>query len=93
MLVSGKLGDLFGHRLIFTAGLLISAIAFVLCATATEFGQLLAFRVAQGIGASLVLSCGPAIATSLFPEQYRSRVLGIYLMFGIGGFWGRRSAA
>ena len=89
MLVFGKLGDLFGHRLIFTAGLLVSAITFVLCATATEFGWLLAFRVAQGIGASLVLSCGPAIATSLFPEQYRSRVLGIYLMmFGIGGVLG-----
>ena len=66
MLVFGKLGDLFGHRLILTAGLLVSAITFVLCATATEFGWLLAFRVAQGIGASLVLSCGPAIATSLF---------------------------
>ena len=89
MLVFGKLGDLFGHRLILTAGLLVSAITFVLCATATEFGWLLAFRVAQGIGASLVLSCGPAIATSLFPEQYRSRVLGIYLMmFGIGGVLG-----
>ena len=89
MLVFGKLGDLFGHRLIFTAGLLVSAIAFVLCATATEFSWLLAFRVAQGIGASLVLSCGPAIATLLFPEQYRSRVLGIYLMmFGIGGVLG-----
>ncbi|MEE3094440.1 MAG: MFS transporter, partial [Pseudomonadota bacterium] len=89
MLVFGKLGDLFGHRLILTAGLLVSAITFVLCATATEFGWLLAFRVAQGIGASLVLSCGPAIATSLFPEQYRSRVLGIYLMMlGIGGVLG-----
>jgi len=89
MLVFGKLGDLFGHRLIFTTGLLVSALTFVLCATATEFGWLLAFRIAQGIGASLVLSCGPAIATSLFPEQYRSRVLGIYLMmFGIGGVLG-----
>jgi len=89
MLIFGKLGDLFGHRLIFAAGLLFSAVTFALCATASEFSWLLAFRIAQGVGASLVLSCGPAIATSLFPEQHRSRALGIYLMlFGIGGVLG-----
>ena len=86
MLVFGKLGDLFGHRHIFAAGLAVSFVAFLLCAITTKFEWLLAFRVVQGIGASLVLSCGPAIATSLFPEEYRSRVLGVYLMmFGIGG--------
>lgn len=89
MLIFGKLGDLFGHRLIFAAGLLVSSVTFALCAAASEFGWLLAFRIAQGVGASLVLSCGPAIATSLFPEQHRSRALGIYLMmFGIGGVLG-----
>ena len=89
MLIFGKLGDLFGHRLIFAAGLLVSSVTFALCATANEFSWLLAFRIAQGVGASLVLSCGPAIATSLFPEQHRSRALGIYLLiFGIGGVLG-----
>lgn len=89
MLVFGKLGDQFGHRRIFAAGLAVSLVGFVLCARATTFEWLLAFRFLQGIGAALVLSCGPAIATSLFPEAYRSRVLGIYLlMFGIGSALG-----
>ncbi len=89
MLVFGKLGDLFGHKRIFTAGLVVSLVSFLLCAGATEFEWLLAFRVMQGVGAALVLSCGPAIATSLFPESQRSRAVGIYLMmFSVGGVLG-----
>jgi hypothetical protein len=89
MLVFGKLGDLFGHKRIFTAGLALSVLTFTLCAIAWRFEWLLAFRVSQGVSAALVLSCGPALATSLFPEAYRGRVLGAYLMmFGIGGALG-----
>lgn len=89
MLVFGKLGDIFGYKRIFMAGLALSVATFTLCAIAWRFEWLLVFRVSQGISAALVLSCGPAIATSLFPEQYRGRVLGAYLMmFGIGGALG-----
>ena len=50
---------------------------------------LLAGRVAQGIGAGLILSVGPALATSLFPEEQRARVLGHYMMmFGLGAALG-----
>ena len=39
----------------------------------------------QGVGAALTLSCGPAIATSLYPEAQRARILGYYTMaFGLG---------
>lgn len=89
MLVFGKLGDLFGHKRIFTAGLALSLLTFTLCAVAWTFEWLLVFRVAQGVSAALVMSCGPALATSLFPEQHRARVLGAYItMFGIGAALG-----
>jgi MFS family permease len=78
MLVFGKLGDLFGYRRMFQLGLVVSAVAFVLCALAPGFGALLAFRVLQGIGAALTLSCAPALATSLYDERGRTRALGIY---------------
>ncbi|HEX2887042.1 MFS transporter [Vineibacter terrae] len=78
MLVFGKLGDLLGYRLIFQVGLLISAVAFVLCALAPSFGWLLLFRVLQGIGAALAISVAPALATSLYDERDRSRALGAY---------------
>jgi MFS family permease len=86
MLVFGRLGDMVGHRRIFLAGAALSAVAFAGCALAPGFGWLLAARVAQGMGAALLLSCGPALATFLFPEGERARALGLYTMiFGLGG--------
>ncbi len=85
MLVFGKLGDMFGHRRIFLLGLSVSTFAFVACAMAPAFHWLLLARMLQGIGAALVLSCGPALATALFPETRRARALGAYtMMFGVG---------
>ena len=89
MLVFGRVGDMLGYRRIFLAGSLWSAVAFVLCALAPSYGALLVARVLQGVGAALVLSCGPALATSLHSEVARTRVLGIYTMvIGIGGALG-----
>lgn len=78
MLTCGKLGDLFGHRRILRAGLLISGLAFAICASATVFATLLAGRMLQGVGIALAVSCAPALATALYPESGRTRVLGLY---------------
>jgi EmrB/QacA subfamily drug resistance transporter len=89
MLVFGRVGDMLGYRRIFLAGSAWSAVAFVLCAVAPSYNALLGARVLQGVGAALVLSCGPALATSLYPETARIRILGIYTMaIGIGGALG-----
>lgn len=88
-LVFGRVGDMLGYRRIFLIGCTWSTVAFLLCAAAPSFELLLAARVMQGIGAALSLSCGPALATSLYPESERTRVLGLYTMaFGIGGALG-----
>jgi EmrB/QacA subfamily drug resistance transporter len=89
MLVFGRVGDMLGYRRIYITGSLWSAVAFVLCAMAPSYPALLAARVLQGIGAALVLSCGPALATSLYAETARTRILGVYTMvIGIGGALG-----
>jgi EmrB/QacA subfamily drug resistance transporter len=89
MLVFGRIGDMLGYRRLFLIGTGWSAAAFTLCAVAPSFGWLLAARVLQGVGAALVLSCGPALATSLYEEERRPRVLGLYTMvFGVGGALG-----
>jgi MFS family permease len=75
MLVCGKLGDLFGHRLIFRIGLVVSAIGCAACAAAPDWPLFLWARGGQGIGTALALSCTPALATSLFPESARTRAL------------------
>jgi MFS family permease len=89
MLVFGRVGDMLGYRRIFLAGSLWSAVAFALCAMAPSYATLLAARVLQGVGAALVLSCGPALATSLHAEAARTRILGAYTMvIGISGALG-----
>ena len=85
MLAFGRVGDMWGHARVFRAGLLWSIAAFLLCAAAPSFGWLLFFRFLQGIGAGLIISCAPALVTSLYPEARRSHALGIFtLMFAIG---------
>jgi len=78
MLALGRIGDVFGHARVFRAGLAWSAVAYLLCAFAPDYATLLACRVLQGIGAALVISCGAALATGLYPERLRGRVLGAY---------------
>lgn len=88
-LVFGRAGDMLGYRRIFQMGNISGAVAFLLCAAAPTFGWLLGARILQGVGAALALSCGPALATSLYPEDRRAHVLGVYtMMFGIGSALG-----
>ncbi|MBN8734579.1 MAG: MFS transporter [Acidobacteria bacterium] len=56
MLVCGKLGDLFGHRLVFRIGLAISAVGCAACAAAPDWPLFLWARGAQGIGTALAPS-------------------------------------
>jgi MFS family permease len=89
LLTFGRIGDMLGYRRVFLVGTGWSTLAFIACAAAPSYPVLLAGRVAQGVGAGLILSCGPALATSLFPESLRARALGQYMMmFGIGGALG-----
>lgn len=77
-LAFGKLGDIWGYRRVFVTGLAIAAMGFSACALAVEFWQLVAGRIVQGIGIALTWSCAPALATSLYPETQRTRVLAFY---------------
>ncbi len=89
MLFCGRAGDRFGRRLVFGVGLVWSTIAFTALALAPTFEWLLAARVAQGVGAALIGSCGPALITSLADEGRRARMLGLYMfMFGAGAALG-----
>src|SRR5207248_2626093 len=54
-------------------------------AVVPSVGWLLFFRFVQGIGAGLIISCAPAVVTSLYPETRRAHALGVFtLMFALG---------
>jgi EmrB/QacA subfamily drug resistance transporter len=85
MLAFGRVGDIWGHGRVFCIGLLWSTVAYLLCAAATSFGWLLFCRFLQGIGASLIVSCAPALVTGMFPEERRSRAVGMFtFMYAVG---------
>ncbi len=89
VLVFGRVGDIAGHRRIFLLGTAWSGAAFLLCAAAPGLGWLLGGRVLQGVGAGLVMSCGPALVTGLYPEALRPRAVAAYTVaFGIAGALG-----
>lgn len=85
IMVSGRLGDLYGYRRVFGIGLALVAAAFLGCAAAPSYAWLLVARVVQGVGIALVLGAGPALALSIHPDSQRTAVLARYAaVFAIG---------
>jgi EmrB/QacA subfamily drug resistance transporter len=76
LLVAGRLGDLFGHRRVYAAGLALFTLGSGLCGAAPTLSLLVAARVVQALGASLTMAVGPAIVTAVFPPAMRGRALG-----------------
>ena len=50
LLLGGRLGDLYGHRRLFVAGIGLFTLASVGCGLATSQGVLIAARTVQGLG-------------------------------------------
>jgi EmrB/QacA subfamily drug resistance transporter len=77
LLSVGRLGDLRGHRRVYTTGFLIFLLGSVLCGLAPGAGFLVAARAAQAVGASMLFANSPAILTKSFPPEMRGRALGL----------------
>jgi len=73
----GKLADRVGRVRIFIYGTIIVSLSSFSCAWATSTGMLLALRVIQGIGSSMMFGTNMAIITSAFPPGQRGKVIGI----------------
>jgi EmrB/QacA subfamily drug resistance transporter len=83
LLTGAALGDRFGRRRIFVAGLAVFTVASVGCAVSPDIGTLIASRALQGAGAALVLPLSLTLISAAFPPQQRGRAMGLYL--GITG--------
>src|SRR5205814_10286812 len=55
LLVGGSLGDYYGRRRVFLVGVALFAFASACCGFASNIGQLIAARAAQGFGAALLV--------------------------------------
>ena len=77
LLSLGRISDMVGRKNIFAGGLVLFTIGSGLCASSTTEGQLIIFRVFQGIGAAMVMATGVAIITHAFPPRERGKAMGL----------------
>jgi EmrB/QacA subfamily drug resistance transporter len=84
LLTGAALGDRFGRRRMFAAGIAVFTLASMACALSGSVGELIAARSAQGAGAALVMPLAMAILSGAFAKEERARALGIFS--GITGF-------
>src|SRR5215468_780295 len=78
LLTGAALGDRFGRRRTFVAGLALFVAASAACALARSAGFLIAARAVQGAGAALVMPLAMALLSAAFPPQERAKALGVF---------------
>ncbi|WP_223198372.1 MFS transporter [Solihabitans fulvus] len=79
LLSTGLLGDRWGARLGFQAGLVVFGVASVGCGLAPTVGWLIAARVLQGVGAALLAPTSLALIHAVYPAgRIRVRALGMW---------------
>ena len=78
LMTAAALGDRYGRRQMFAAGLGLFSLASAACALAPEIGWLIAARAVQGIGAALVMTLALALVSAAFPPERRGSALGIF---------------
>jgi EmrB/QacA subfamily drug resistance transporter len=81
ILAGGSLGDVFGRRLIFLAGVSVFAIASGVCGVAGDIHVLNFARSVQGVGAALLVPGSLAIISTSFDEKSRGKAIGTWSGF------------
>src|SRR6516165_6902440 len=78
MLTGGTLGDRYGRKRFFLAGLVLFSLASALAGMSASTGQLVAARALQGVGAALLLPGSLSIISATFPAGRRGLAIGVW---------------
>jgi EmrB/QacA subfamily drug resistance transporter len=76
LMTASALGDRFGRRRLFAAGLVLFALASAACALAPDAPSLIAARTVQGAGAAFVMPLALALVGAAFPPERRGAAMG-----------------
>jgi EmrB/QacA subfamily drug resistance transporter len=86
LLLGGRLGDLFGHRRLFIAGIGLFTASSAACGLSTSEGMLIAARAVQGVGGAVASAVGLSLVMTLFTEPAdRAKAMGISGFVASGG--------
>lgn len=85
MITSGALADRFGRRRVFQIGLSVFGVASLVCAVSPSIGILIAARIGQGVGGSMLSPVALAIVVNAITDpKQRAQAIGIWAsVFGL----------
>jgi EmrB/QacA subfamily drug resistance transporter len=79
LMLSGSMGDRLGRRRVFEAGLVVFTLASLLCSLAPSLGLLVAFRMLQGVGGSMLNPVAMSIIRNVFTDaRERAQAIGMW---------------
>ncbi|AZM53128.1 MFS transporter [Streptomyces sp. WAC 01529] len=79
LMLAGSTADRIGRRKVFRAGLILFTLGSVLCSLAPGLEALVAFRMVQAVGGSMLNPVAMSIITNTFTEpRERARAIGVW---------------
>ena len=78
LLLTGRLGDRYGPKKLYIAGLAVFTVASLWCGLSGSLAMLIAARVVQGIGAALLTPQTLSTITRIFPSDRRGMALSLW---------------
>jgi EmrB/QacA subfamily drug resistance transporter len=79
LMLSGSVADRVGRRRVFMVGLCVFTVGSLLCSLAANIGQLVAFRMLQAIGGSMLTPVALSIIRNTFEDPgERARAIGLW---------------
>jgi EmrB/QacA subfamily drug resistance transporter len=86
LLLGGRLGDLFGHRRLFLAGIALFTLASLACGLSTTQWMLVTSRTVQGLGGAVASAVSLSLMMTLFTEPTeRAKAMGVFGFVAAGG--------
>lgn len=86
LLLGGRLGDLYGHRRVFLAGVGVFTFASLACGLSSTQIALVAARSVQGLGGAVVTAVALSLIMDLFSDPGdRAKAMGVYGFVCAGG--------
>jgi EmrB/QacA subfamily drug resistance transporter len=86
LLLGGRMGDLFGQRRLFIAGISLFTLSSLMCGLATSQAMLVTARAVQGVGGAVASAVSLSLMMSLFTEDgERAKAMGVFGFVAAGG--------